>query len=84
MLDNVAGDPTFIKRITTGNETWFMNMLSKLSNNLAIGAPEISRNIENQSSLKTLKTIPTKTYNKSMENWFLSKNLRVKATIQLK
>ena len=40
MLANVADDPTFIKRINIGDETWVYEYDVELPKNLANGAPK--------------------------------------------
>lgn len=48
----------------------FMNMTSKLTNNLAKAAPKMSPyEKEKQNSMKALRSIPTEAYNKCVENW---------------
>ena len=60
MLDNVAEDHKFIKRIFA-----FRNMTLKLLSNLANGTLKMSRNRKN---LNSLRAIPAEPCNKSMEN----------------
>lgn len=63
MLDNVANDLTFIKRIVTGDETQIFHYDVEYPTN---GAPKMN---QNQNSLKAQKAIPAEAFNLCIDKW---------------
>ena len=73
MLNNVAEDPTFIKSIITGDETlvydYGVETVQQSTESRSKIIKKISRNRQNQNTMKPLKDIPVEDYNKCTEKW---------------